>query len=134
MAGQFQNYHFGCRNTTKYDSLYFIHCIETAIKMTFRRAGPPCRTPKCHYYCSFNTDYEIERIVLTCNSAAKILNPKFVRHDTHLNVIITAMLIQTVQIIGNVNFQYCYNPAAKLLKPKMCPATSRSVRSGGVSP
>ena len=97
MAGHFQNYHFGCRNTTKYDSLDFILCIETAIRMTFRRAGPPCRTPKCHSYCSFNNKYEIERIVLSCISAAKVIILKMARHAARLIVILTAVLIQTVK-------------------------------------
>ena len=97
MAGHFQNYHFGCRNTAKYDSLDFILGIETAVIMTFRRAAWRARTPKCHSYCSFNTKYEIERIVLACISAAKVIILKLARHAANLNVILTAVLIQTVE-------------------------------------
>ena len=60
--------------------------------------------------------------------------PKMARHAARLNVIITAVLIQTVTIIGNVYVDYRYNIAAKLQIPKMCPATACSVKSGGVSP
>ena len=88
----------------------------------------------CHYYCSFNTNYEISRIVLNCNSAAKLLIPKIASHAAHLNVIITAVLIQIVTILGNVYVDYRYNIAAKLQIPKMCSATACSVKSGGVSP
>jgi len=65
--------------------------------MTFRRAAWRARTPKCHYYCSFVTDYEIVQIVLTCNSAAKVIIMKMARHAASKNVILTAVLIQTVQ-------------------------------------
>ena len=137
MAGHFHNYQFGCRNTAKYDSLDFIVCNRTAMRITFRRAAWRARTPKCHMYCSFDTncgisriglavymqpiimtfrraawrartpkchsycssvtDYEIVQIVITCNSAAKVIIMKRARHAANLNVIITTVSIQTVE-------------------------------------
>ena len=76
--------------------------------MTFRRAGPPCRTPKCHSYCSFNTECGISRIVLSCISAAKVIILKMARHAARLNVILTAVLIQTVESRESIAYVFIH--------------------------